>query len=77
MKRTSIGGQGVLELSLIHIYVADEAVFSTKYTSDVLPLVCVPTTSGTGSEVTPYAMIIDDKKGTKNNLCLLYTSRCV
>lgn len=48
--------------------VADEAVFSTKYTSDVLPLVCVPTTSGTGSEVTPYAMIIDDKKGTKNNL---------
>ena len=46
----------------------DDELFTSKFTDDVLPLVSVPTTSGTGSEVTPYAMIIDAKKGTKNNL---------
>ena len=50
----------------------DDELFTKAFTSDVLPIAAVPTTSGTGSEVTPYAMIIDEKKGTKNNLNLPY-----
>lgn len=46
----------------------DEELFRTEFTEDVLPIIAVPTTSGTGSEVTPYSMIIDAKRGTKNNL---------
>ncbi len=33
-----------------------------------LPIVAVPTTAGTGSEVTPYAVLVDDTQGRKRTI---------
>ncbi|KRL62370.1 bifunctional acetaldehyde-CoA/alcohol dehydrogenase [Lactobacillus psittaci] len=36
---------------------------------NAIQLVCIPTTSGSGSEVSPFAIIKDNKTGVKRSLC--------
>ncbi len=45
----------------------DASLFKGPY-RDPLPIIAVPTTAGTGSEVTPYSILTDTKDETKKNL---------
>ena len=48
--------------------VKEEELFLGKFEDRVLPLIMIPTTAGTGSEVTPYAILTNDKAQTKTSL---------
>lgn len=45
-----------------------EELFLGVYRDNVLPILLVPTTAGTGSEVTPYSILTNDGKQTKTSI---------
>lgn len=50
---------------------ADEEIFAGGYSQNALPMAHVPTTAGTGSEVTQYAILTNDEKQTKTSISSL------
>jgi len=48
--------------------IKEEELFSGSYTGEVLPMAFIPTTAGTGSEVTQYSILTNHKAQTKTSM---------
>lgn len=69
----AIGGGSVMDAAKVIALLAvqeidEEELFLGAYGLEVLPVIMIPTTAGTGSEVTPYAILTNDKRQTKTSI---------
>lgn len=68
----AIGGGSPLDAAkAISVMVKSKCTIDEVFTKKNLqfhPIVAIPTTAGTGSEVTPYAIIVDENAGTKKGI---------
>lgn len=68
----AIGGGSVIDAAkAVAAMVANgfkaEELFLKRLNNMPLPIIAIPTTAGTGSEVTPYSILTSHKDGTKKN----------
>jgi alcohol dehydrogenase class IV len=70
----AVGGGSAIDLAKAVAVLATNAgrasdfYGSGKYSAEPLPLVAIPTTSGTGAEVTPYSVLVDREANDKRTI---------